>query len=270
MKKAGITLLALGLLAGAYFAFIVRTPYGHRAVIWPDNAVAEREPGFSLALRPLQSVYFVDVREQRLLTVNDEGKANGLVQTSDLQEIFLRASLIWRIQPDRAAEVYDAIGNVDKALPIISAIFYDAIKEAGGRCLPDAEGACQRTALSFASDLSVIAPDIEAIITPQLSARGIEVLSVAIEDAVFDDAFLTSIKEKVIADQEAEEQRRLVEAEAAKKQQIRLQAEAQELRRIELGLSPAEYLELLWLDKWNGQLPATVVGESSDVLVNVP
>lgn len=260
MKKAGIALLALGLLAGSYFAFIVRTPYGHRAVIWPDNAIAEREPGFSLALRPLQSVYFVDVREQRLVTVTEDGKANGLVQTLDLQEIFLRASLIWRIQPDQAAEVYDSIGDLDKVRSIISPIFYDAIKEAGG----------QRLALSFAEELLTIADDIGEIITPQLAARGIEVLAVAIEDAVFDSEFILSVKEKVIADQEAAEQQRLVAAEAAKLEQVELQAQAQRQRANELGLSPAQYLELLWLDKWNGQLPATVVGEGSDVLVNVP
>lgn len=261
MKKAGIALVALGLLAGAYFAFVVRTPYGHQAVIWSVGGVnyEERQPGWSFVFRPFQSVYLMNVREQRYVTLNEEGKANAFVQSKDLQEITVRASLVYRVQPDQAAELYDQVGP-EYAKAIIEPIFFDAIKEASG----------QRPALSFAEELASIANDIEAIVTLPLAERGIQVVSVALEDAVFDPDFILSVKEKVIADQEAAEQQRLVAAERAKLEQVKLQAEAQMARAEELGLTPAQYLELLWLDKWNGQLPGTVVGEGSDVLVNVP
>jgi len=256
-KKAAVDVLILALLAGSYFTFIVRTPYGHRAVIWPDNAIEERQPGFSFVLRPIQSVYFVDVREQRYVTVDAEGKANAFVQSSDLQEITVRASLVYAIFPDQAAEIYDKVG-LEYEKRIIEPIFFDAVKEAGG----------QRVALAFAEELSAIADDIETIVTPQLTQRGIQVLSVALEDAVFDPLFITSVKEKVIADQEAEEQRKLVEAERARAQQVELQAGAERARATALGLSPAEYLEWLYLQKWDGALPKTLLGDAASVILS--
>jgi regulator of protease activity HflC (stomatin/prohibitin superfamily) len=218
----------------------------------------ERQPGLTFQVPFVNRAHRVDVREQRFATVSDEGKANAVVHTTDLQEVFVRASLIWRISPDLAAEVLDDIGSVDQVLPIIRALFYDAIKEAGG----------QAEALSLAENLGPLAAQVDTIIRPQLEAKGIEILEVAIEDAVFDEAFLLSIKEKVIADQEAEEQRRLVEAEAAKKQQVEIQAAAQQARAAQLGLSPQEYLDLLWLEKWNGTLPTTVLGSEADVILD--
>jgi regulator of protease activity HflC (stomatin/prohibitin superfamily) len=255
--RIGLGLAGLGIM----YSSLVITPFGHRSVIWSVGGVsyAEREPGLSFVVPLIQRYHKVDVREQRYVTVNTEGKANAFVQSSDLQEITVRASLVYSVAPDRAAELFDQVG-ADFATRIVEPIFFDAIKEAGGQVAAEA----------FASQLAVIADDVRSIVTPQLEARGLRVLSVAIEDAVFDPEFILSVKEKVIADQEAEEQRRLVEAEAAKKQQVELQAAAQRQRAAELGLSPEQYLNLLWLEKWNGTLPTTILGEDTEALLNVP
>jgi hypothetical protein len=63
----------------------------------------------------------------------------------------------------------------------------------------------------------------------------------------------------------------LVEAERAKKQQVELQAQAEEARATSLGLSPAQYLDWLWLQRWNGTLPATLVGQPDglDLLLGI-
>lgn len=258
-KRAGVAALAVAVAAGVYFAFIVRTPYGYRAVIWPDNAVAERAPGFSIVIRPFQQAYLVNVQEQRYVTLNSEGKANAFVQSKDLQEITVRASLVYSIYPDQAAEIYDQVG-AEYQLRIIEPIFFDAIKEAGG----------QRVALSFAEELASIADDIRAIVAPQLEERGIQVHSVALEDAVFDPDFILAVKNKVVADQKAEEQRKLVEAERAVKEQIELQAQAEQARANSLGLTPEQYLNWLWLQKWNGTLPTTLLSDSGEVILELP
>jgi regulator of protease activity HflC (stomatin/prohibitin superfamily) len=95
-----------------------------------------------------------------------------------------------------------------------------------------------------------------------------EVTSVQIEDAVFDGDFIQSVKEKVIADQEVEEQRKLIEARRAEKEQITLQAEAERARAAALGLSPQEYLEWLWLQRWDGQLPQTLLSDAAEIILN--
>lgn len=246
-------------LAGLVYSSLVITPFGHRNVIWSVGGVSyeERQPGLSFIVPLVQRAYRVDTRQQRYVTINSEGAANAFVQSKDLQEITVRASLVYSITPDRAAELYDQVGS-EYAQRIIEPIFFDAIKEAGG----------QRVALSFAEELATIAEDIEAIVAPQLEQRGIRVHSVALEDAVFDSAFILSVKEKVIADQEAAEQQRLVAAEEARKQQVELQAAAERARAAALGLTPAQYLEWLWLQKWDGALPKTLLGDATSVILS--
>jgi prohibitin 2 len=242
----------------------------------------ERQPGLSFIAPFVHSDLILDVREQRYLTVFEEGenqgKANAFVQSSDLQEITVRASLVYKPFPDQAAELVDMVGPY-YLKQVIEPLFFDAIKEASGQCLPDEDGNCQRTALSFATQLGDIAEDIEAIIAPQLAERGIQVISVALEDAVFDPTFIQSVKEKVIANEEAKEQENLVAARAAEKQQTILTAEAEEQKRLieargerqaiediagALGFSPEEYLSWLQLTRWNGALPSTLVGDAGD------
>jgi len=259
--KRWLYLLAAVAVGWTGFSSLVSTEFGERSVIWSVGGLSyeERQPGLSLIAPYIQRAYQVDVREQRYSTINEEGEATAFIQSSDLQEITVRASLVYSITPDQAAEIFDAVGP-EYTLRIIEPIFFDAIKEASG----------QRVALSFASELASIAEDIEDIVTPQLAQRGIAVHSVALEDAVFDPDFIKSVKDKVIADQEAEEQRKLVEAERAKKQQIELQAQAEQARATSLGLNPAQYLEWLWLQRWDGALPKTLLGDSEGVILNLP
>jgi prohibitin 2 len=263
MRKKWFKRIGVGaVVAGMIYSSLVITPFGHRSVIWSVGGVSyeERQPGLSFVVPFVQRYHPVDVREQRYVTIDIDGKANAFVQSKDLQEITVRASLVYRVDPTQAAELYDDVGP-DFETSIIEPIFFDAVKEAGG----------QRVALSFAEELASIADDIDSIVTPQLAQRGIQVMSVALEDAVFDPNFIQSVKDKVIADQEAEEQRKLVEAERAKKQQVELQAEAEEARATSLGLTPAQYLNWLYLQKWDGQLPATLVGQPDglDLLLGI-
>jgi regulator of protease activity HflC (stomatin/prohibitin superfamily) len=258
-KKLALRILAGLALVGLVYSTLVITPFGHRSVIWSVGGISyeEREPGLSFIFPLVQRSHQVDTREQRYITIDAEGKANAFVQSLDLQEITVRASLVYRIVPDQTAELYDDVGP-EYTQRIVEPIFFDAIKEAGG----------QRVALSFAEELSSIADDIEAIVTPQLGQRGIVVMSVALEDAVFDPLFITAVKEKVIADQEAAEQLKLVEAERARATQIELQAGAEKARAAALGLSPAEYLEWLWLQRWDGVLPKTLLGDATSVILS--
>ena len=283
-KATGVRKAAMGFGVAVIFVLgTVVVPFGHRGVIWSTGGVdyTEREPGLSFIIPVVQSDVVVDVRERRFTTVykdgEDKGKANGFVQTSDLQEVTVKASLVYRINPDQAAEIYDNVGP-EYETAIIEEVLYDAVKEAGGACVPDEEGNCTRTALSFARQLNDIANEIKDIVTPELEARGLQVLTVSVEDAIFDEQFIQAVKEKVIADEEAAEQRKLVEAERAKKEQRILAAEALEQEKLiaargeeqaiqqiaqALGFTPQEYLEWLLLTQWDGVLPDTLVGSGT-------
>jgi regulator of protease activity HflC (stomatin/prohibitin superfamily) len=258
--KIAMRIGAGALIAVLLFLSLVITPVGHRSVIWSVGGISyeEREPGLSFVFPLIQRSHQVDVREQRYVTVNSEGKNNAYVQSSDLQEITVRGTVVFNIEATQVAELWDATGANYQG--IVQSVFVDAIKEASGKVKAEA----------FAGSLGALASEVEKIITPQLEGRGIQVRSVLLEDAVFDPEFVLSVKEKVIAEQEVAEQEKLVEAEAAKRLQVEIQAEAQRERATSLGLSPEQYLELLWLEKWGGVLPTTVLGGDEDLILNLP
>ena len=218
-KKKWFKRIGVGaVIAVVAYASLVITPFGHRSVIWSVGGVSyeERQPGLSFIVPFVQRYHPVVVREQRYITVDVDGKANAFVQSKDLQEITVRASLVYKVDPTQAAELYDDVGPFYEEA-IIEPIFFDAVKEAGG----------QRVALSFAEELASIADDIDAIVTPQLAARGIQVMSVALEDAVFDPQFIESVKNKVIALQREQETITLVRIADNEAQTILLKGQAE-------------------------------------------
>ena len=111
MSKGKLALrIVAGLAAlGVIYSSLVITPFGQRGVIWSVGGVSyeERQPGLSFVVPFVQRAYFVDVREQRYVTLNSEGKANAFVQSKDLQEITVRASLVYSITPSESAEIFD-------------------------------------------------------------------------------------------------------------------------------------------------------------------
>jgi regulator of protease activity HflC (stomatin/prohibitin superfamily) len=139
-------------------------------------------------------------------------------------------------------------------------------------------------AIDFATNREALAQNVAAELTERLAAEGIVVTFVAIEDAVFDQQFILAVKNKVIAEQEAEEQFNLIAAEANRKEQIilRAQAEAEKIRleaeaQAEANDAIAASLTgdlLTWqrLIRWDGELPGTLVGEGGDagLLLEIP
>lgn len=261
-KRRAIAAFLIPALVAPALAIV---PPGHRGALYSvagGVSPSERVEGVSLVLPWLQHVALVDVRTRKFFT--DQAYA----QTRDLQEVTVVASVNYRIDPDRAAELYQDIGSAYEQTVIAPAVFQRVKEEVG-----------LVRALDFAASRASIAEGIRDKLTVQLAGYGIVVEYVNVEDAVFDSAFITAVKEKVIADEEVEEQRRLVEAEEHKKQQairqaearaetIRLEAEAQAEanRRVAASLTP-ELLEWQLLVRWNGQLPTTLLGASDGVSI---
>lgn len=243
-------------------------PAGYRGVVYSAAGGVspnERPEGFSFLIPLVQQLVPVDVRTQRYFT--DKAYA----QSDDLQEITVHVSVNYRIDPTQAAELYRAVGK-GYAETVVGPAVLQLVKERVGLI----------EAADFAGSRAALASDIRDALTAQLAGYGIDVDFVNIEDAVFDPAFIQAVKEKVIADQEAAEQQRLIEAEAAKKEQAILQAEgrAASIRieadaqadanaRVAATLTP-DLLSWAQIQQWNGTLPTTVVTDgTSNLLVQV-
>ena len=260
-RRAGFTLLAAIVLLPA----IVITPPGHRAVIYTMTkgvSETERGEGLSLVVPYFQTARMVNVRTQVYL--NNEVFA----QSSDLQEITVHVAVNYHVNPNEAAELYQDVG-LGYETTVVGPAVLQLTKQEVGLIL----------AVDFAANRAPLARAVENALNVQLAPYGIIVEFVNIEDAVFDPDFIRAVKNKVIADEEAAREDRLIAAEAAKKQQVILIAEGEEQRRLieargerkaideiasALGFSADEYLEWLLIGAWSGNLPTTLIGDVGD------
>lgn len=259
-KRNAAILLVGGLVVAAT---LVVVPAGHRGVVYSAAGgvnVSERQEGFSFVLPFAQNVVPVSIRTQKFFT------DKAFAQSADLQEITVHVSVNYHIAPDKAAELYQSVG-LNYAETVVSPAILQLVKERVGLI----------KAADFASRRAALAGEIRDALTDQLAGYGLVVEFVNIEDAVFDPAFIQSVKEKVIADEEAAEQRRLIEAEAAKRDQAILQAEGRAQSILIEARAQAEanslVSETLTIDlitwqqilKWDGILPTTLVSDSAQL-----
>ncbi len=265
-RRAGLTAIigALVLLS------LVVTPPGHRGVIYSATggvSATERGEGLSFVVPIFQTAKQISVREQRFFT------ETGFTQSKDLQEITVHLAVGWQIIPTRAAELYQEVGAV---VDVATVLVIPAI----GQFLTQEVGLIE--AEDFALSRAALAASILAELRVELEPQGINVLYVAVEDAVFDSDFIASVKAKIIAEQNAiAEFNNIAKAENLKQQVIKtaegdaqrrfIEAEG-EHRAIEevataLGFTPGEYLVWLRVNAWNGEYPTTLLGGADDLSI---
>ena len=258
--KRGAIVLAVGLTVAATIAYV---PAGHRGVIMDGGSGVQAEElneGWSPVIPFWQRVHNVNVRTQVF-------EYESFVQTRDLQEVALPIAINFSIFPDQAAELFQEVGH-GYVETIISVAAFQASTEAAGQI--DAESIAQSRAELVAS--------IATILRPQLASHGIRVEFVAVKDAVFDPAFLTAVKAKVIATQKAEESARLVVVAENEARQTVASAEGEatalaivaEARRKEQGLLNMTAVEYVWFKTWNGELPLTWLGSGDEIIIQLP
>jgi prohibitin 2 len=260
-----VAALACGLLL---YPSIVVTPPGHRGVIYSSTGginPTERVEGVSFVIPYAQSAVMINVRTLRY-TVDAPS------QTSDLQEINVPISVGYHVVPGMAAELYRDVGKGYEGIIISPLVFQLAKAEVG-----------QIRAVDFARQRAALAESITTQLTAALAPYGLVVEWVAVEDAVFDPAFIDAVKNKIIADEKASQEERLVAAAEAQARQVRAKAQGEADRIIieataqaDANLIIAQSLTvdlLIWqrIIHWNGVLPTTLVGEGAplDLLFNV-
>ena len=264
--RAPAVVAAVALAVGALVVPAVGVvPAGHRGVVYEwGGGVDERErgEGVTLLVPWVQTIKNVSVRTQKVFS------SKVFAQSLDLQEITVVASVNYRVLPDRAAEVYQDVGPDYRATVVQPALF-QRTKAAVG--LVKAE--------DFASKRAELAETIQGQLAEQLAGYGIIVEFVNIEDAIFDPKFVLAVKNKVIAEQIAAEQERLIAAKAAIKQQTIIEAEARARSILIEANAQADANVLLaqsltpkllrWrgIVQWSGKLPTTLVGDDGATLL---
>lgn len=216
--------------------------------------------------------------------------------TSDGQQIRVRYTIRFRIQPERAADIAQNLGTEERAV--------EKVVKAESRSL--VRNTLKRFTASqlYSGDVEEAQQAIANLLAPELSKNGLEMTFFGLRSIIFTEAYRQAVENKQIEAEniitkqnlakqaEFEKQRRITEAQAeaeaervrrigiaqgdaeaikvraqAQAEAIRIQAEAQAEanRKIAASLTP-EMISWQAIQNWNGQLPP-VLGAGTGVIL---
>lgn len=241
-----IVLFVLGYLSTA----IVTVGVGQIGVVTRFGGVTGRELTEGISLKapfPIESVVRFDTRVQK-----DELK-DTTAASKDLQDVKADLILNYHIERGKVSHLYRTIGNDYDGILLDPAV-QESFKAV----------TAQFTSTELIQQRDKVKTLAEAELTKRFDKYGVKVDSLNLVNFSFSTAFNNSIEAVQVANQralEAEAKLKQVEAEANQKiEQARGESEAQRLQA--QSITP-EYLQLKWIDRWDGKLPTTTTGDST-------
>lgn len=255
------------------FSVIATVPTGYTGILVTMGKVSDYtlDSGINFVL-PWQNVVLMDNREQKI-------KFDAAAFSSDIQEVDLTGSVIFSIDKHTAMDLYRNVG-VKYAETIINPQISEDVKAVISKY----------TAEELIGQRAVLSSEILEMLKDDLLNYGLNIISVAIENIDFTDAFEQAVEAKQVATQtkqraQTEQEQQTMEAEqAAERRRIAAQADADVAKinadaaaysitaeaeaRAAANEKIAESLtdsliEYTQVSNWDGKLPTTVV--SSDV-----
>lgn len=280
--KKKVVLLAIP----AAFVLIVAScftsvPTGYTGIVTTFGRVENMtfEAGFHMKA-PWQEVVTMDNREQRV-------KFNFEAFSSDIQQVKVSGSINFSIDKATAMTLYRNVGT-SYADTLISPRLYENTKSVFSRY----------TAESLVEQRTLLSSEVLSMMKNDMSSYGLNIISVAIENIDFTDAFTDAVEAKQVATQTyqralTEEQQKTMEAEqAAQREKIAAQAkadvakiqadaeayaitakaEAQAKANAQIAASLTQTLiDYVQAQNWDGVLPTTFVGTGDALpVLNIP
>ncbi|MHA2063722.1 MAG: prohibitin family protein [Candidatus Thorarchaeota archaeon] len=252
MKRIATLILALSLAGCA------TVPAGHVGVPTHFGAVGDSamDEGIHGIVPIMTTVHKVDVRIQKLTI-------DASATSSDLQTVTSTVALNYRVDAGNALDLFQDIGMAYEDT-VITPYLQEAIKTI----------TAQYTAEQLISSRPEVKERILSQIREGLVKSHIIVTDLSVENFQFSDAYDQAIERKQVAEQaaqqaqndldririEAEQKEAQAEGEAAA-MLAKAEAEAEALRLQRSVLTP-ELLQLRWIEKWDGTVPQTQLGES--------
>lgn len=231
---------------------------GYVGVVTRYGAVTGRtiQPGIYIVNPLAESVEEMDVQIHA-----HAAKASAV--SKDMQEVTTELTLNYSVKPDAAGQVFETLRRdyVERVL------------------VPSVQEAVKATTAAFSAEQLItkrpeVRDQLAQMITTKLDAHGILVDQVSITDFDFSQEFNTAIEAKVTAVQKAlQAQNELVQAEAeAAKRIAQANGEAEAIRIQAEAISKQggqAYVDLKWIERWDGKLPTTTFGGNATPLVSL-
>lgn len=194
-------------------------------------------------VNPFYNTHTFTIRNNKYETV-----ANSA--TSDIQRADVAVTVNFNIEETKVQEIYQTYGN-DFMNKVFAQNVQEAVKSAAAKFT--------------ASELVTKRDQFKATVKDNLSAKMPDILTitdVAITNVDFSESFDKSVEDKVKAEQEALTAKANLDTKRYEAEAIKAQAEAINTQ------GGAEYVQLKWIEKWNGVLPTTQTG--SGALISLP
>lgn len=261
-------------------------PTGYTGVLTTFGKVENRTvPSGISFIAPWQKVVKMDNRTQKV-------QIETSAFSSDIQQVDLRLAVNYCIDQETAQVLYKTVG-----IGYYDNIMFPRIKENTKAVFS------QYSAEKLIEKRDLLSDAIADATANDMARYGITIVSISIEDIDFTDAFTNAVEAKQVAaqnkltaeteqaqktmEEEAKAQRAIIAANAEAEQAViaanadlevvKIQSEASLYagqREAEMNARIAESLtgELIdyyWIKQWNGKLPDTVLGESSEFMIDL-
>ena len=273
IRTVGI-IMALLLLVVSCVTYV---PTGYTGIVTTFGKVHDTTLDAGISFKaPWDNVIRMDNREQRF---SFELEAFS----KDIQEVDLKGSVNLNIDKSTAMNLYREVGT-DYINVLIAPRVQEDIKIVIARY----------TAETLVENRQVASDAMYDLLREELAAKGINVISIAIENLDFSDTFESAVEAKQVATQEKQraktqqeqqtmeaEQaaaRKKIEAEAAA-EVVRIQADAEayeiktkadaeaEANEKIAATVTEELIDYTQAQNWNGKLPSTYIGSGSAIPV---
>ena len=190
---------------------------------------------------------------------------NETAASKDAQDVTTEIAVNFSISPTSAISLYETVGNE-------SVIQEQIVKKAVQESVK--ASTAQFTATESITKRQEVRDLMVKILDEKLKPRGLVVNQVDILNFSFSAQFNQAIESKVTAEQEAlREKANLEKVKFQAQQEIeRSKAEAEKIRIQAEAITKqggAEYVQLQWIAKWNGQLPTTTLSEWQGMILNI-
>lgn len=274
------------LIVAVVLSSITVVPTGYTGILTTFGRVEDRtiSAGAHFIL-PWQNVVKMDNRTQKV-----QISTNAF--SSDIQQVDLNLSVNFCIDQETAQELYKTVG-----INYYDNVMYPRILENTKAVFS------QYSAENLIARRNTLSDQIAESTSADMKEYGITIVSIAIEDIDFTDAFTAAVEAKQVAAQnkltaETEQAQKTMEEEAtAKRAVIAANAEAEkaiiaanaDLEVVKVQAEAALYagekeaemnkrisesltdslLRYYWIKQWNGELPSTILGDGADYMIDL-
>lgn len=284
-RLAGIVSL---ILAGVIFliSLVGFVPTGYTGILVTFGAVSDKTLSAGLNIKaPWQSIVRMDNRTQKV-------EIDTSAFSSDIQQVDLKMSINYCIDQQTAQTLYRTVGRN----------YYDNVMLP--RILENTKATFSKyTAENLISKRDLLSDSIAEMTSADMADYGIRIVSIAVEDIDFTDAFTSAVEAKQVAAQnkltaETEQAQKTMEERAASERAIitanakaeqdiiaanadlevvKIQAEAslyagereaEMNKRISEALT-GDLIKYYWIKQWDGKLPTTTLGENGSYMISL-